>query len=182
MQVQIDTTNTSDDTISSGTAYEFSTGAEAVTDVKKINTSSAWVLSASRVIRATGTSSLTFDYDSTTLTSGDNLYFSDRGVNLGSGARTFATFRVVTPYYSITGVSQGAYNLNDNASILISGVDANQSGLLTGSPYFLQSDFTIGTTPVSLTSSVYSNAATTREVKVGVAQDATHLILGVDYK
>ena len=108
------------------------------------------------------------------------ICYSDGG-NSSHGTAVVNTW-ATSSYASVAGLSSGAYSSGSDAVVLISGVDTNQSGLITGSPYFLQSDFTLGTTPVSLTSSVYSNAATTREVKIGVAKSSTEIILGIDYK
>lgn len=84
-------------------------------------------------------------------------------------------------YASISGISQGAYSSGSDAVVLISGTNSNQSGLITGSPYFLQSDFTIGTTPISL-AKYYNSSTATGEIKVGTAKSATEIILGIDYK
>lgn len=109
------------------------------------------------------------------------IAYQDAG-NSSYGTAVVNTW-ATSSYASVSGISQGIYNSGaTTCSVLISGVDANQSGLITGSPYYLASDFTIGTTPVSLTPTSLLNANITGEVKVGTAKSTTELIIGIDYK
>lgn len=106
------------------------------------------------------------------------VYNDDGNSNYGTAVvNTWAT----TSYASVSGISSGAYSSGSDAVVLISGVSDDQSGLITGSPYFLQSDFTIGTTPVSL-AKYYNSSTATGEIKIGTAKSATELIIGIDYK
>ena len=87
-----------------------------------------------------------------------------------------------TDYSKICGISQGVYNSGaTTCSVLLAGVDANQSGLNPGEIYYSAADFSLTTNAVSL--SIMKNSSTqTGEVKIGTAKDATHLVLDIDYK
>ena len=102
------------------------------------------------------------------------------------GGNTFGTAVVNTwatsSYASIAGISSGAYSSGSDAVVLIHGSYDGLSGLLTGSSYFLNSSFELQTIPVSLTSSIYSNSATTREIHVGKALSSTEILLDIDYR
>jgi len=87
-----------------------------------------------------------------------------------------------TSYASVAGLSSGAYSAGSDAVVLIGGSYDGLSSLIPGSPYFVNSSFELQTTPVSLTSTIYSNAATAREIHFGTAKSSTEIILGIDYK
>ena len=103
------------------------------------------------------------------------------GGNSSYGTAVVNTW-ATTSYASVSGISQGAYSSGSDAVVLISGSYDGLSSLIPGSPYFVNSSFELQTTPVSLTSTIYSNAATTREIHFGVAKSSTEILLDIDYR
>jgi hypothetical protein len=108
------------------------------------------------------------------------ICYSDEG-NSSYGTAVVNTW-ATTNYASVSGISSGAYSSGSDAVVLISGTYDGLSSLIPGSPYFVNASFELQTTPVSLTSTIYSGAATTREIHFGTAKSSTEIVLNIDYR
>lgn len=75
-------------------------------------------------------------------------------------------------FSNFAGIAQSTVTENASVDVLVSGVDTHQSGLTPGETYFLQSNYTIGTTRADLEGFAQ---------KIGVAKSATELIINNNY-
>lgn len=109
----------------------------------------------------------------------DMVYYT---TTASSGNFIFYTITHGAPYYNrIRGICSTATSNGQSATIVLNGLVTGLSNIVTGSQYWLQSDFSMGTAPVSL--AIMKNSSTqTGEIYLGTGASSSTLYFGVDYK